>query len=174
MLCPNCQTEAGAAEFCPKCLGQMPKPPPADAKPPEPAPASAPASAAPGAKPVDSRRQMIIYGGVVLLAISLGFSGAALYEHLAHPEPDKCPELCGYADVPGVWGNANFQAQLKEHGCNCPPPKPPPPHTPNGAPPAPKQDLPSFPEPEPPAPGATRSPPSSPAPAPTAPSGGGG
>ena len=109
MLCPTCQTEAGASEFCPKCLGQLPKPPPAPA-PPADATAAAPPAAppVPAAKAPDPRRQMIVYGGAVLLATSVGFSGAAIYEHLANPTAGTCHELCSYAEIPSVAANANL------------------------------------------------------------------
>jgi hypothetical protein len=101
---------------------------------------------------------MIIYGGIVVVAISIGFSGAAIVEHLTNKEPDPCIELCSYAALPQTAGNAALAAQLHEHSCNCPSRTPGPTASRPPPPPLPGE-LPRYPEPEAPAaPGAPKAP----------------
>lgn len=127
MQCPTCQTEAGSAEFCPKCMGAVPQPPREKPAEGQSAPAEAPAAVAVAAKAPKSKeddpvRQLLIYGGVVAVVATLVFAAAEIGTRLAtRHDPERCKELCSYGEVPGVQEGAAWQEAVRKADCSCPP-----------------------------------------------------
>lgn len=112
MKCPSCEREVAEAEFCPACLAALPKVAPVAAAP---APA-APTAATPADVSASRRRGTLL---AMLAAALLGAGAAALLSRRASGPDPECVNLCQFAEIPAVAGNARWQEQVAEHSCRC-------------------------------------------------------